>query len=424
MSASGAPGTPRAGEQHPERPSGWRTPDILRTAALVAAVYLALKLLWVAHPVFILGFLGVLFGLALGAGADWLARWRVPRSIAVLGQMLAFLGALFAVGAVSAPILQEQFGELETRLPDAVREFESWINRRQSGLLGELLRGNRRTAAPAPAARDSRPPSAQGAPSQAPGPAPAGQGAAPPGAPEPGGAVASLRAELMAQLSGLGRYVSGLVTSTLTTLAGLLLIIFVAVYVALDPRTYSRGLVLLFPRVARPRAREVMAAMAAMLRRWLITQLWAMLAIGVVTTIALVLLDVQAALALGVLAGLLEFIPIVGPILSAVPAVAMGFLDSPQTALYVLLAYVAIQQVESNLLVPLLMKQGLDLPPVLTILGQALMSLVFGFLGLVVAVPVLSAAMVALKLLYMEDVLGEEMTLPGDQAVEPVPKPA
>ena len=151
--------------------------------------------------------------------------------------------------------------------------------------------------------------------------------------------------------------------------------------------------------------------MAVVLRRWLVTQLIAMLVIGAVTTIALLILRVKAAFALGLIAGLLEFIPTIGPILSAAPAIAMGFLDSPEKALTVALVYVGVQFMENHLLIPLLMKGGVDVPPVLTILGQALMTIVFGFLGLMVAVPMLAATMVAVKMLYVERVVGDDIAV-------------
>src|SRR3954469_22798557 len=103
--------------------------------------------------------------------------------------------------------------------------------------------------------------------------------------------------------------------------------------------------------------------MSTMLRKWLVTQLIAMLVIGAVSTIALLILGVKAPFALGIIAGLLEFIPTIGPILSAVPAIAMGFLDSPEKALWVAVAYIMIQQLENHVLIPLLMKGGVDLPP-------------------------------------------------------------
>jgi predicted PurR-regulated permease PerM len=96
----------------------------------------------------------------------------------------------------------------------------------------------------------------------------------------------------------------------------------------------------------------------------------------------------------------------------------MGFLDGPEKALYVALAYVVIQQVESNLLYPLLMKKGLELPPVLTIFTQGVFSLVFGFIGLLVAVPMLAAAIVPIKMLYVRDVVGDDVKLPGDSGKE------
>jgi predicted PurR-regulated permease PerM len=127
-----------------------------------------------------------------------------------------------------------------------------------------------------------------------------------------------------------------------------------------------------------------------------------MAVIGTVTTIVLLILDVKAAFAIGLLAGLFEFIPTVGPILSAVPGVAMAFLDSPEKALYVGIAYWGIQFLENHILIPLLMKGGMDLPPALTVLAQALLALVFGFLGLMVAVPMLAVVMVIVQMLYVE----------------------
>jgi predicted PurR-regulated permease PerM len=135
--------------------------------------------------------------------------------------------------------------------------------------------------------------------------------------------------------------------------------------------------------------------------------------IGALTTAALLLLDVRAAVALGIIAGILEFVPYFGPILSSVPAIAMGFLDGPEKALWVALAYLVIQQLEGNVVTPLLMKEGLELPPVLTIVGQSVMALAFGFVGLVIAMPLLGAVMVPIKLLYVQDVVGDEVEVPG-----------
>src|SRR5262249_35122451 len=168
-----------------------------------------------------------------------------------------------------------------------------------------------------------------------------------------------------------------------------------SIYIAVDPDLYRRGMMTLFPAGWHERGGLVLSDMAAVLRKWFLTQLIAMVTLGIVTTVILALMHVKAAVALGGLAGLLEFIPTIAPILSPLPAIAMRFLDSPEKAMWVLVAYVAVHFMESHMLIPLLMKGGINLPPALTILAQALMALVFGFIGLMCAVPLLAATMVA-----------------------------
>jgi predicted PurR-regulated permease PerM len=165
----------------------------------------------------------------------------------------------------------------------------------------------------------------------------------------------------------------------------------------------------LFPHHARGRVGQVLSHISSVLRQWLVTQLIAMVTLGIVWAVVLTLLGVKAAFALAVIAGLLEFVPTVGPTLAVVPALAMALLDSPAKAFYVLMAYLVIQGLESNLLIPLLMQGRMDLPPALTIVAQALMALAFGFLGLMVAVPLLAAVMIPVKMLYVGGVVGDQM---------------
>jgi predicted PurR-regulated permease PerM len=364
------------------RAAGWRSIDILRAAALVMGLYLALRLLWVAYPILFVGFLGILFGLAVARGTDYLERFRVPRGVGAALIVFGFVGCLVGIGMWIAPTLREQTGLLRDALPQAINRAEDWLNRQGQGLLGQLM---------------PEPPN-------------------PPAPAEPGrtqGEAESSRARLPGTLSGqlgaMGRYLFSFLSSTITVLAGLVLILFLSIYIGMDPGLYQRGLMHLFPHRVRGRAGEVLSAIGITLRKWLMTQLIAMAVIGVVTTVVLKLLGIEAALPLGILAGLLEFIPMAGPILSGIPAVAMGFLDSPQKALFVALAYAGIQFFENHLLIPILMKEGVDLPPVLTLLGLAVMSVVFGFLGMLVAVPLLAAILVAVKLLYVEDVVGDDV---------------
>ena len=135
----------------------------------------------------------------------------------------------------------------------------------------------------------------------------------------------------------------------------------------------------------------------------------------------LLALDVRAAIPLGILAGLLEFVPTLGPILSAVPAIAMGFVDSPEKALFVALAYVAIQFLENHILIPVLMKEGIDLAPALTILVQAVMAIMFGFLGLLVAVPLLAVIVVCVRVGLLHE---EPDVMSKDRSDPPEPTPS
>ncbi|HWB43773.1 MAG TPA: AI-2E family transporter [Gemmatimonadales bacterium] len=374
------------------RDSGWPTRDILRAAVVVAAVYVALRLLWVGRSVFLIGFFGVLLGIVLSGGVDRLQRLRIPRGIGAMLIVLLGFGALTGLGLLVAPQISTQVGELREQIPRALDGAERWIQQRAGGVSDIIQAGQEAT-------QDSTQ-----------------SGAAPEAREEKGGEkpAMDIRQGLSQQLAGAGRHFFAVFSSTVAVLGGLVILLFVAIFVAVDPGLYHRGLMHLFPHRTRRKAGEVLSATATTLRRWLVMQMIAMLAIGSVTTVVLLLLDVKAAIALGIIAGLLEFVPYVGPILSAVPAIAMALVDDPQKAIWVALAYIAIQQLEGVVLQPLLMKEGLELPPVITILGQALFSLVFGFLGLLLAVPLLATVMVPVKMLYVRDVVGDEVSVPGE----------
>ncbi len=402
---------PKDTEQKPSRsrPSGasWRSADILRAASIVAGLLIILKLLWVANEIVIFAFLGTLFGIAVAAGVDRLARYKVPRGLGAAAVVITFLMILYTLGSFVAPTIAEQGHELRQRLPDAIERVEGWLNKRNPALMSSLLGADRaQTLAPTDSTqRMGAKATAQVSTTTATATASTNDSSARTHV----GPSSVLRDNIGKKLVGSAHYLFPFLTSTFEMIAGLLLILMMSLYIGADPDTYRNGLLHLFPKRKRVRMGEVLSAMATILRKWLVTQLIAMVTIGVVSTIALLALGVKAPFALGIIAALLEFVPTIGPVLSAVPAIAMGFLDSPEKALYVGLAYVVIQQLEGHLLIPMLMKGGMDLPPVLTIVTQGLMALLFGFLGLMIAVPLLAAVMVPIKMLYVEDALGDEI---------------
>src|SRR6267378_8399158 len=120
-------------------PIRWPTRDIVRVLAIIFAFYVALRLLWFAHPVIFLFFLGVLFGLPLAQGADWLEKRRIPRSIGAALILTAFLGLLTAGAVGMAPILRAQSKELQDRLPEAMDKIDAWLGHRANGVLGILF---------------------------------------------------------------------------------------------------------------------------------------------------------------------------------------------------------------------------------------------------------------------------------------------
>lgn len=200
---------------------------------------------------------------------------------------------------------------------------------------------------------------------------------------------------------------TGIFSTTLSVLTNVVIILIVGLYLAVDPHPYTRGLVRLVPLGHRPRAHEVLSALGTTLWWWLVDRLFSMTVIGVLSTVALWWLGVPLALTLGILAALLTFIPTIGPVLAMVPPALLAFSQSPRQALYVILVYLGIQAVETYLITPLVQQRAVSLPPVLTIAGLLVGSVLFGFLGLLLAAPLVAVTLVLVRMLYIEDVLGD-----------------
>ena len=380
------------------------TRDVVRVLAIIFGFYIGIRLLWVAHPVVFLFFLGVLFGLPLAQGADWFEARRVPRGLGVAIILSVFLGLMVGGGVGMAPILREQSRELQLRLPEALDKIDAWLGHRANGVLGMLI-NEPSTNAPraatdsgARAQADSTRPDTLAI--SASGTAPRRTSARRTDEVAVGG---DLRREFARQFSGAQHSFLRVMTSTFTISGAFMLVLFIAAYIAVDPALYHGGILQMVPRRERDRAALTLTRLATTLRRWLVTQLIAMVVIGAVTTVFLLVIHVKAALPLGILAGVSKFIPIVGSIFAAIPAIAMAFIDSPHKALVVALGYFVIQFMENHLLVPVLMKRGVNLPPAMTLGIQALMSVLFGFLGLLVAVPLLAVLLTVVKTMSGKD---------------------
>jgi len=170
-----------------------------------------------------------------------------------------------------------------------------------------------------------------------------------------------------------------------------------------------QGVVILAAPRYRRRLEDVMYQVYDALKLWLIGKFLAMLFVGIATAIAMALMDIPAALALGFIAFLLDFIPNIGPIIAAIPAVLLAFLQSPMTALWVGVVYLVIQQIESMVLVPLIYKKTVSISPVITLGSLVLLGILAGPLGVIMATPLMACIQVMLRELYIKDYLEKDL---------------
>ena len=197
-------------------------------------------------------------------------------------------------------------------------------------------------------------------------------------------------------------------SSLLGGVGGGVIVLVLAAYFALRPEWYRGGLLTLVPPDGRERAAEVLTKVGASLWYWFLGRLVGMLVIGTGTTIGLWFLDVPLPFSLGVLAGLLTFVPNIGPIIALIPALLLSMQQGASTALYVVLFYFALQTVESYLLTPLIEQHQVSLPPGVTLSAQLLIGMAAGVLGLFLATPMTVVLTILLRELYVKDLLGAE----------------
>ncbi|MEO6001749.1 MAG: AI-2E family transporter, partial [Opitutus sp.] len=175
---------------------------------------------------------------------------------------------------------------------------------------------------------------------------------------------------------------------------------FVGLYLAFDPDVYVRGVVRLFPTNRRKQVGAALTAAGEALRKWLVGQLASMAVVGVLTGIGLAFAHVPLALALGVLAGLLDFIPVVGPVIAIIPGLILALSVDPKTALWAAVVYIAVQQLENHVIVPLAQRWSVNLPPAIAILAIVALGLLFGVMGVLFAMPLTVVLVVLVKKLY------------------------
>jgi predicted PurR-regulated permease PerM len=360
----------------PAGPAPRRLPDFGRrvvVAVLISLLLIGVACLFVAGMnVFLQAFGGLLFAVFLSALADWLSRHTrlsYGWALAVVVTVLILLAGGF--GYLLWNRLSGEAAALTTKLPASLSKIKEYLKQYAWG--NYLLQ-------------------------QVPG-----------------------AASSLAQAGEFSR-ITGLISGVASFLITVVVVIFVGIFGAAEPRLYREGLLLLVPPHHRPRVREALEALAVNLRWWLLGQVCLMIIIWITTTLGLWLIGVDLALTLGLIAGVFEMVPYVGPWLSAIPAALVALLLSPWHLLGVLGLYLALHIMEGYLLLPLIQRRAVLMPPALTLVAQVLLGEILGLMGLFVAAPLTVSGVVLLKMLYIEDTLGDQtVDVPGEPGNEVKP---
>ena len=344
----------------PSQPSSERV--FVRRVLIVLGLAALFYLLWQLRILFLMLFGAIVIASIFRAVADAITRFtRIPGGIATALSVLLVLGTLAGLIALFGAQIGQQLQTLRETLPAAWKAVEQRIG--DIGLSQQLDR-----------------------------------------------LVASITTPGGGSLSGFGRALLSIGSG----IADFVVVIFAGIYLATQPNFYRTGAIKLVPPARRKVAAEAMLESERALRLWLKGQAVAMVVVGVLVGTGLWALGMPSALTLGLMAGLLEFIPFAGPILAAVPAVLLALAVSPELALSVVLLYLVVQQFEGNLLTPLVQQYAVDLPGAVLLFSLIGFGTLFGTLGVILAAPLAVVTMVLVKRLYVIETLHTATPIPGE----------
>jgi predicted PurR-regulated permease PerM len=346
-----------------------------RTAYTVIGLVFALLVGWYfayrTSGVILAFLLTILLSIILSAPVNYLARRGLPRTWGVLVVIAALAGLLWLFGLALVPAVETQSRQFAEAFPTLLEEALALANRLQSffGL----------------------------------------------------GTQIGLDPE---SLSSVGReFLTGSTVSTAAgvgltaaTVVSLAVVVFIStIYLVIRPEPWVNGFVSLFPAGWRQRTREVLQILYQTVQRWFLGQLAAMTFIAVFWAISLSLIGVPFALLLGIFSGLISFIPYLGALISVVLPVLLALISDPFSAVWVILAFIIIQQIEGNLLQPIVMSRAVDLHPALVIFAILVMGTLFGLIGVFLAVPLVAVLQVLVRELWVKkmDQMGTDPNPPS-----------
>ncbi|MEP6515751.1 AI-2E family transporter [Microcoleus vaginatus] len=329
--------------------------------ALIASCYI----LWQIRQALLLLFAAVVLATALNRLARYLQKFGLKRSIAVLLSVSFLILVFVGLFLIIVPPFTQQFQQLTQRAPQGIERLNQWIDQfegRFSGQFGQRL---------------------------------------------PNLDVNDIMQQLQPLFNQLVGGAGAFVGNTLGVILSFLLVIVLTLMTLAEPLSYRKAFIQLFPSFYRRRVDGILDECEIALGRWVIGALISMSVITFLSLIGLSVLQVPLALAHAVLAGLLNLIPNIGPGLSVIPPMTIALLDSPLKSGFVLILYFLIQQFESNLLTPYVMAQQVSLLPAVTLIAQVFFATFFGFLGLLLALPLTVVAQVWIREALIKDILNQ-----------------
>ncbi|MCW6051562.1 AI-2E family transporter [Microcoleus sp. A2-C5] len=329
--------------------------------ALIASCYI----LWQIRQALLLLFAAVVLATALNRLARYLQKkLRLKRSIAVLFS-ISFLFLVFVgMFLIIVPPFALQFQQLTLRAPQGIERLNDWVNQiesRFSGQIGKLPNLN----------------------------------------------VNDIMQQLQPLVNQLVGGAGAFVGNTLGVILSFLLVLVLTLMTLADPLSYRKAFIQLFPSFYRRRIDSILDECEVALGRWVIGALISMSVIALLSLIGLSVLRVPLPLAHAVVAGFLNLIPNIGPTMSVIPPMTIALLDSPLKSGLVLILYFLIQQFESNILTPYVMAQQVSLLPAVTLIAQVFFATFFGFLGLLLALPLTVVAQVWIREALIKDILNQ-----------------
>ena len=333
---------------------------------------LSLYILWQIRQMLLVVFAAIVLATALNKLARKIQRqFKLTRTVGILAAISVFIGILICFFVLIVPPFITQFQELTTtKLPAILKSSSQWGTNLASYVPAQLI----------------------------------------PYLPN----LESLTKQVQPLLQSFAGQSLTIFSSSLGALLNLLFMIILTMMLLAQPTAYRRSFIALFPSFYRRRVDGILAECEVSLGKWVGGAILSMFVVAVLSLIGLLSLGIPLALAQAILAGLLNFVPNLGPTISVIIPVAIALLDEPWKAVAIFVIYFLIQQFESSLLTPYIMAQQVSLLPAITLIAQVFFTTFFGFMGLLLALPLTVVAKVWINAVLIEDILDRWKYLRGN----------